>query len=1036
MAQVGEPSFTGTVRSRAGEPLSNADIDVLNTETGVRFHVTTDRGGRFLVLKIPLGGPYLVTAKRIGYHAEIQTGIRMVLGERRELSFALEPAPVELAPVEVGAGAAPRREDRIGGSYRIDLAEVRTIPTQNRDFADLASLSSLVGPQLSIAGQRWTATGFTLDGVQSRNQLRAGTYNGGPYAISLEAIREFEVNTHVYEVTQGRQSAGEVAAATRSGTNTFQATAYSYYRSQSLGAATDFDGRPRSARPFTTVQWGAGLGGPLVRDKAHFYTVFERQDGSQPLLVGLLDTPDAQNAAGIASDSLNRILSILAAKYGTSGQQLGKLPRAPTATSLFARVDWAISSRHLLTARQASSFWTNPLSGGVDQPIALREARSDFSSQEHQGLLSLRSTFSSRVQHDLKLGLSHSSRELVPIDPLIPRGFVQTRSLLPNGSTGNVTVQFGGNRLAPDRSREWQLQLGNELVIQRGKSLLTFGTDNSLARLTTLIAEAQTGLFTFPSIAALDALAPSRFQRTVPLSGVSPESRLTLLELGAFGQIEWKPEPALSVLVGLRWDGMGVLSTPARNPLLEAALGLRTDRRPSDWGGLAPRFQVLFRTDAAGRSLFRLGGGRFVGQLPAYSYHNQLLYTGLTLADVDLRGSAVPVPSYPGYRADPATVPGLPPSAPAPPGFVNVVGSSFALPSTWKASLSYDLELTRALGVTLSLSGALGRNGYNYLDQNLRATPAFMLANEGGRGVYVPASAIAPATGLTNNRDAVVSTSFGRVLSLESPGRSRQHALSAEAHYRLGARSRLDVSYTWSNARDNSTFGCCLARTSTTFTAVATNPRDLSKTWGPSDFDVWHRIVFGGAVAAPGGFELSGQVIAASGRPFSMVTDGDLNGDEANGNDLAFLFDPGDPNTPADVAASMRKILADPNNLARSYIAGHLGRISARNALRLPWSVQSSLRLVRPIRIHRTRLDLIADLFNVLNAFDADWGAERQLPLGISSQNPVVNRIPLLRIVGFDPVNLRFRYVVNEQAGVLPRGGQRYLFQLGIRVSQ
>ena len=100
-------------------------------------------------------------------------------------------------------------------------------------------------------------------------------------------------------------------------------------------------------------------------------------------------------------------------------------------------------------------------------------------------------------------------------------------------------------------------------------------------------------------------------------------------------------------------------------------------------------------------------------------------------------------------------------------------------------------------------------------------------------------------------------------------------------------------------------------------------------------------------------------------------------------------------------------------------------------------AIAEHLRVVRPIDIGRgRRVDLVADLFNLLNTFDSEWGAERALPLGISSQNPVVNRIPLLRIVGFELGTLRYRYAVNEQAGVLPRGGQRYQFQLGLRISQ
>ena len=176
------------MRATTGGPIADAEIALTNGETGVTLEVRTDRLGRFLLSNVPLGGPYLLTARRIGYRSSRQGGFRMVLGERREVVIALEPATVELAPIEVSGDAGRERADRAGGSVRIDLSQLRTIPTPNRDFTDLGTLSSAVGPQLSIAGQRYTATGFSLDGVQSRNQLRAGTYNGGPYAISLEEI--------------------------------------------------------------------------------------------------------------------------------------------------------------------------------------------------------------------------------------------------------------------------------------------------------------------------------------------------------------------------------------------------------------------------------------------------------------------------------------------------------------------------------------------------------------------------------------------------------------------------------------------------------------------------------------------------------------------------------------------------------------------------------------------------------------------------------------------------------------------------------
>jgi hypothetical protein len=1034
VGQATDATIQGLVADTTGRPLDLTVIDLLHQPTGRHLTVTTDRTGRFAFWQIPIGGPYLLRARRIGYRPAEERVANLLVGDHRWIDVRLTPSPVALQPLVVSEETAARA-DRAGGSTVIEPRQIRSLPTANYNYSDLASLSPLAGPQLSLGGQKWTQTEYRLDGVRSTNVLRAGEYNAGPFGPPLEAIREFEVNTNVYDVTEGRQGGGEVAAVTKTGTNTWESTAFTSYRSQSLGAAADYQGRTRDARPFTTVFWGGSIGGPIVRDRLHLFAALERQDGSSPLLVGLLDTPAAEVAAGIARDSLARIVSILSSKYGTSSpnDQLGRLPRSPTATSLFGRLDWSLSPTEQLTARHLFSRWDNPLSGGVDQPIALREARSDFSSTEHQAFASLRSTFSARSQNELRLGISSSERKLVPVSQGVPRGFVQVRSTLPDGTTGNTTIQFGGNRLAPDLSREWQVQLSDRWYRQLGAVDLTVGTDNAMSGLNTTIAESQTGLFTFPSIAALDNELPTRFQRTVPLTGAAPASALTVLDVSAFAQAAWRPSAKLAVKAGFRWDGTGSLSRPAANPLVLSALGKRTDVLAGDWFTLSPRAEIVWDPNADGSRIVRLGAGLFAANLPAYEYHNELLNTGLTLADIDLRGSAVPAPDFPEYRSNPSTVPGVPAGLGVAP-FVNLVGDDFKSPTTWKTSLSYRHRLSSAFTATVSGMASWTRNQYYFVDRNLRSAPAFILDNEGGRGVYVPASTIT-ATGLADVHNATANPSLARVLSLESPGRGRAYSATAELSFRpRSGRGRLDLSYAWTNAYDNSTFGCCLARTAASFTPILTDPRDLASTWAPSDLEVRHRIVASGFVDGPWKSLLAGRLVAQSGRRFSLTVDGDLNGDEVNGNDLAFLFDPSNPSTPADVGASMQRILANPNNLAAGYIRDHLGQVATRNALVLPWSVRLDLRLAKALPIPgRSRITAIVDLFNALNLVDSDWGAERQLPLGISSQNPIVNRINLLRIVGFDQATRRYTYAVNELAGVLPKGGDPYQFQIGLR---
>ena len=1039
-AQSAVAGIAGTVRDSIGGPLDRVAVEARHGQTGYVARAVTNAAGRYALLGLPLGGPYAVQARRVGQRAETRSGIALTIGARPTVDFVLRPAAVRLAEVAVRADAEEGRESRLGGSTRVARTQIDALPVLDRNFSGLAALSPLAGNQLALGGQRWTTTDVRLDGVQARNLLRAGETNGGPAAISLEAVREFEVNTAVFDVAQGRQGGGQIAAVTHSGTNTVEARLFTAFRNERLSGATDFQGRPRAARPARFAQSALALGGPIARDRAHYFVAYERQDSSEPLVTGDVRTAQAQLAAGIATDSLARVLDVLQRRYGTAASttQLGRLARRPRSQTLFARADWQASATHRATLRLTASDWDSPLSGGVDQAIALREARSGFGSREAQLLAALASQIGGSGLNELQLAAGRSRRTLTPESPGVPRGFVQVRSLLPDGTTGNSTIQFGGNRLAPDDSREWQLQLIDRLAVQRGPVLLTLGTDNSLVGTRTLIAEAQSGLFVFPSIAALESGQPNRFTRTVPIDGPSPVTRQHVLELGLYAQAEWQAREGTTVTGGLRWDGTAFFGAPAANPAVDAAFGVGTARAPRDWRQLQPRVQLLWRADARGRDVVRLGAGVFAAQLPYYAQHNQLLYTGSALADVDLRGASVPAPDFATYRDDPTAVPGLPGGGVLPPAYVNVAGDVRA-PRTFKGAAAWSHRAGDALTATVGAQVTRMWDGYHYVDRNLPDAPSFRLGAEGGRGVWVPAASIPAASGVTDVRNASRVPAFARVVSLESGARAEQASITGELALRVRDRAHATLGYAWARARDNSTYGCCLARTATTFTPVRDDPRDLAQAWAASDFDARHRLVGTLDVRAPLGIALSARYVGTSGRPVSLVVDGDINGDEANGNDLAFLFDPEDPATPADVAASMRRVLANPDNLARAYIRSHLGRVAGRNAFHTPWTNRVDGRLARRFVLGRGAVrsaELLLDVFNVGNLLNRRWGAQYLLPVGISTQNPVVNRVPLLRVVGFDPSARRYRYTVNETAGVLPKGGDPYQLQLGLRLGR
>ena len=1033
-AQTVDASMLGSVRDSAGAALAGVTVTARNTMTGVQSTIETTAKGRFAFLQLPLGGPYTITARRLGYRPTTRSGYVLTLGTRVVVDIVLGVAPTELEPIVVAGTSEERRSPSMGANYRVSSEQIEAVPAVNRNFTDLATLAPTTGVQGALLGQRWTSTDIRIDGVQARNMLRAGEFGAGPFTLSMEAIREFEVSSAVYDVTQGRQGGGTVRAATKAGTNEWTGSTFAYYRGSELTPPTDFQARTRSQRQFSAVQWGGSFGGPIVRDRAHVFVALDRWDSNEPLFSGLVQTPTDELSSGVARDSLTRLIHILATNYelDTTRSQIGRLDRRPVANTAFGRIDWALTGQQRLTLTNDFTLWDSPLSGGVDQPITLFDGRSNYRTVENLTQAALHSTIASGLQNELQLGLSSSNRRLTP-NSLAPRGFVRIQSTLSDGSHGDIRVQFGGNRLAPDDSRETGLQLIDHAYAQRGNVLWTIGTDNTLTRLTTYIAESQSGLFEFNSLSDLEALRPFRYSRTLPLEEAQPTTHQSVAELGAFAQGEWRPSLRLTAMFGVRWDGTAFLSAPARNALVEQTLGERTDRRPTDWTKLQPRGQITWDVTGIGRDLVRIGAGRFTAQAPYYIQHNQLLNDGSRIADITLTGAAVPVPDYASYRGDPSTNPGLPSGAAAPAPYVNLVDPNFRLPSIWKASGSY----RRRLGDRWTLTGTMlytrTTDDYMYVDRNLRATPAFTLGNEDDRAVFVPAATI-DAQGRTLNANALASSSLGRVLELTNSGDGTEYAEIVEGTVSLPRGALLTASYTHNESFDNTTFGCCLARTATTYTAIKSDPRDLSGSWGPSDTDFRHKLVIAGSFPLRWGILLGGRYVGTNGRPFSAVVNGDINGDEANGNDLAFIFDPNDPSTPAAVAASMRKVLDNPHNVARDYLRANLGHIASRNGAFAPWVQRIDARFAKTIKTMKGQsAEIGLDVFNVENLINHRWGAEYDLPVGISNQNPVVQRVPLLNVVGFNQTTQQYVYTVNENFGVLQKTGNPYQIQLSVR---
>mgnify|MGYP003641115765 CR=1 FL=1 len=546
LAQATNASITGKVLDDTNLPLVGATIMVENGATGFKTYTITSEEGNFNFQQLPLGKPYSVTVSFIGYSTKVRNGYELNQGDRINLEFKLTSGETELDEVIISANNLDNEIDKLGGVTSISSTQIKNLPTEGRNFTSLTSLSPLQGGgSINLGGQRRTSTNITLDGVNARNQLTAGEIGRGPYTVSIEAIREFEVVTNSYDVTQGRQAGGALNAVTKAGTNELSGSAFVYHRNDKLASQFDIRGNDRT-QDFYNYQWGFSLGGPIIKNKMHFFMAFDRQDAGDPVFITDINSPDDERRLGVKRDTLNKALDIVRRLYGVSdAQQVGQFSRKTVANTIFARIDWQLNNRNKLTIRNNFTDWTNPLSVNDNSNINLAEVYSDFTSRENSILASLRTAINPTTTNELKVQFQHAERAFLPNSQLpinnIPRGIVRITSPFPTESNPNATqtrtLQFGGQRFTPETNVENQLHLVNTTYLTKGKYQFTFGTDNMFTYLETLLSNEQNGRFFFDNLQDLENFKASRYAREVPLSG-SPLVTQSVIDLAAFAQVE------------------------------------------------------------------------------------------------------------------------------------------------------------------------------------------------------------------------------------------------------------------------------------------------------------------------------------------------------------------------------------------------------------------------------------------------------------------------------------------------------------------
>lgn len=408
---------------------------------------------------------------------------------------------------------------------------------------------------------------------------------------------------------------------------------------------------------------------------------------------------------------------------------------------------------------------------------------------------------------------------------------------------------------------------------------------------------------------------------------------------------------------------------------------------------------------------------------------NNMLFDGTKVLTVDIQGAGVPTPDFPAYRKDPSTAPGkemfdklgLPRQ-----GTINMNGKDARIPVVYKANISYNHIFSDRFKMGLTFFATIARHNYMYVDRNMVDQPLFRLANEGNRGVYVPAISIDTTNGATDWTKGRKSMNVGRVLELNSEGKVNQFAFVVDGTFRYYKDGEISVSYTWNDAKDNTSYNGDVANTATLSLMVKDDPRNLS-TMSYSDNQFRHKVVVYGTLPTFWGINVGVRYSGIGGTRYSLAVGGNVNGDFVNSNDLAYVFDVNNPSVPEKMRTDIQAILDNPlaDKSVKDYIRRSSGKVAERNGGINGFYGVWDLRIATKIRFGSSRkqyLEPSCDIFNVANMFNKEWGTSKLL----GKQN-------IYSLGGFDRATSTYRYNVNVNSGVVVPGGNPWQIQLGLR---
>jgi hypothetical protein len=990
-------SMSGIVTDLNGIPLPEATVSAVHLPSNTSYRAIVRPGGAYTIPNMRIGGPYRVTVAAIGFQPLAKADIQLALGQVFRYDARLERQVVQLQELEV----ATTRDQvlsagRTGAATFVEHEQVLMAPSVKRSIRDLTRLDPRSDGNFSFAGRNWLYNSISVDGSYFNNSFGlddpapGGQANAEP--LPFDAVEQVQVSVAPFDVRQGGFTGALVNTVTRSGTNNFTASLYSFYRDDAL-QGNKVRGSEVVANPaLSYLQSGISFGGPIIRDKLFFFANAELERTDDPGSNFVACTNNCSNppfgVSRVSAEVMDNIRQRLIDAYDYDPGPYQGYVHETDNNKLLLKLDWNLNESNNV------SFRYNYLDADRDlppHPFVLsynntgRSASSTTLPFQNAGY-NMNNQLHSFAGELNSRGGSWANRFFASYNRFrdFRSPFSAPFPTLEIGENGVTYTTAGHEPFSINNVLDQDVfQITNNLNLYRGRHTFTIGANYESFSFFNSFNIFRNGVFflpyfvsvaggsTFPTLAeffaATDPGNPDQLDLNSYIgSGPFKGENIAVSQYSLYAQDEFLVNDRVTLTYGLRVDVPTYRTTPVDNPFSRGLTALDEDGNPetvdqSDLPGAkllwSPR--VGFNWNAVGdrKTQIRGGTGIFTGRVP-------FVWVGNVISNPGANPNLYPAAGAPQVQTSDDAI--LQQSFD-----LNAMDPDFKWPQVWTSDLAIDQQLGSSMLATLEV--IYGKDLNAIFMRNADLAPATRnlddgrpvysgeLNPDGGAGIYV-----------------IDNTSEG-------------HNLNVTAQLRKTFSPTLSASLAYSfNDAKNNLKSTEIASVLWQNQPVQGNPNKPEL--GVSEFGQRHRIVgtlFGTRnwsrnVRTQVGLYVEvaegSPFTASGGNRFSFIYSGDVNGDGVGGNDLIYI-----PRSQSEIRfasnAQAQWDALDAFIEQDPYLSQHRGEIAERMGALNPWYHNVDLRILQDLgfgsgaKYHGFQLSL--DILNFTNLISSDWGVRK-----------------------------------------------------------